>query len=173
YVSDAWALLRKSHTEGEDMVTHFLQPCRGVNLGAEAVKYIPEGCNGREDCRGVEVTIFQLKNKGCFSEMAPCPLSATLYQNHTERTMCSEELVKLVKKAVTEVRKPHPSISEVVWPQQPKRKPNSTDIFLSVRAQPVLNESSGRNRTHSKHRGLPGGTVYSQFCIHFQSPYLK
>ncbi|XP_054893946.1 uncharacterized protein LOC129365073 [Poeciliopsis prolifica] len=133
-LSDAWAMLKGSHTENEDMVMYFLQACKGVNLHAEAVKYVCHGCNGEEDCSRVEICILQQKNKDCFSEMIPCPLSATLNQNHAERTMSSEELVKLVKKAVTEVRKPNPSISEVVWPKKPKRKSNSREIFLSVQA---------------------------------------
>ncbi|KAM4724066.1 uncharacterized protein FYW61_014643 isoform 1-T1 [Anableps anableps] len=133
-LSDAWALLKSSHTENEDMVMYFLQACRDVTLGDEAVKYIHQAYNSKEHCSRAEATILQLKNKDCFGEMAPCPLSATLYQNQIERTMCSEELVKLVKKAVTEVRKPHPNISEVVWPKQPKRKSNSREIFLSVQA---------------------------------------
>ncbi|XP_027855787.1 uncharacterized protein LOC114133864 isoform X2 [Xiphophorus couchianus] len=72
--------------------------------------------------------------------MIPSPLSATLYQNQAERTS-SEELVKLVMKAVTEMRKPNPSISEVVWPKKPKRKSNSREIFLSVQAMRRLTPS--------------------------------
>ncbi|XP_023208249.1 uncharacterized protein LOC111612187 [Xiphophorus maculatus] len=139
-LSDAWALLKRSHTENEDMVMYFLQACKGVNLHVEAVKYICHGCHGEEDCSKVEVCILQQKNKDCFSEMIPSPLSATLYQNQAERTS-SEELVKLVMKAVTEVRKPNPSISEVVWPKKPKRKSNSREIFLSVQAMRRLTPS--------------------------------
>ncbi|XP_016527466.1 uncharacterized protein LOC103138730 isoform X2 [Poecilia formosa] len=133
-LTDAWALLKRSHTENEDMVMYLLQACKGVNLHAEAVKYICHGCNGEEDCHRAEVCILQQKNKDCFGEMVPYPLSATLYQNQAKRTMSSEELVKLVKKAVTEVRKPNPRISEVVWPNKPKRKSSSREIFLSVQA---------------------------------------
>uniref|UniRef100_A0A087XBZ4 ELYS-like domain-containing protein n=4 Tax=Poecilia formosa TaxID=48698 RepID=A0A087XBZ4_POEFO len=39
-LTDAWALLKRSHTENEDMVMYLLQACKGVNLHAEAVKYI-------------------------------------------------------------------------------------------------------------------------------------
>ncbi|KAM4724067.1 uncharacterized protein FYW61_014643 isoform 2-T2 [Anableps anableps] len=102
--------------------------------GCKALCRSASSKQSKEHCSRAEATILQLKNKDCFGEMAPCPLSATLYQNQIERTMCSEELVKLVKKAVTEVRKPHPNISEVVWPKQPKRKSNSREIFLSVQA---------------------------------------
>ncbi|XP_047249076.1 uncharacterized protein LOC124884995 isoform X4 [Girardinichthys multiradiatus] len=167
YVSDAWALLRKSHTESEDMVTHFLQACQGVNLGAEAVKYIPEGCNRREDCRGVEVTIFQLKNKGYFSEMAPCPLSATLYQNQTERTMCSEELDKLVKRAVTEVRKPHPSIRwkrrKGIHTRRETRSCNYQNVLLSFREErgPVRQLSGDFRRSDNPASSYVFGPSYA------------
>lgn len=46
-VSDAWSLLKRSHTESEDMIMYFIQACRDFNLGAEALKYIPEGYDVR------------------------------------------------------------------------------------------------------------------------------
>ncbi|XP_038146588.1 uncharacterized protein LOC119787039 isoform X2 [Cyprinodon tularosa] len=133
-VSDAWSLLKRSHTESEDMIMYFIQACRDFNLGAEALKYIPEGYDGKEACGAAEVNIVHLKIKDCFGEMTPCPLSATLYQNETKRPMGSEKLFKLVQKAVTEVRKPHLSMRVFVWPKQPKRKSSSREIFLSAQA---------------------------------------
>lgn len=38
--SDAWALLKRGHTETEDMSKYFLQTCKGVGLCTEALKYI-------------------------------------------------------------------------------------------------------------------------------------
>ncbi|XP_036006897.1 uncharacterized protein LOC105916829 isoform X2 [Fundulus heteroclitus] len=131
-VSDTWTVLKRSHTESEDMVMYFLQACRGANLGAEAIKYIPDGYKCEDVCCRAEASILQCRNEDCLRETAPSPLSATLYQKQTEGMMCSEDLVKLVKKAVTEVRKPHPTMSEVVWPKPPRRKSNSREIFLSV-----------------------------------------
>ncbi|KAM4724068.1 protein ELYS-like isoform 3-T3 [Anableps anableps] len=63
-LSDAWALLKSSHTENEDMVMYFLQACRDVTLGDEAVKYIHQAYNSKEHCSRAEATILQLKNKG-------------------------------------------------------------------------------------------------------------
>lgn len=44
-VSDAWALLKRGHTESDDMVMYFLQACNGFGLCAAALKYIPAGYN--------------------------------------------------------------------------------------------------------------------------------
>jgi len=44
-VSDAWALLKRGHTEREDMVMYFLQACKRFNLDSESLKHIPEGYN--------------------------------------------------------------------------------------------------------------------------------
>lgn len=76
-VSDAWTLLKRSHSESEDIVMYFLQACRGIILTTEAVKYIPEGYSvgksylpetlqyhHERDCSRIEGTILQLKNKG-------------------------------------------------------------------------------------------------------------
>lgn len=46
----------------------------------------------------------------CFAEMAPCPLSAKLYQAQKVGTVSTEEQLKLVRKAAKEVRKPHPEL---------------------------------------------------------------
>ncbi|KAM7403022.1 hypothetical protein PAMA_003784 [Pampus argenteus] len=64
----------------------------------------------------------------------PCPLSAKLYQAQKVNSASSEELVKLVRKAVMEVRELHPKIREVVWPEHTERKSNSREMFLSTQA---------------------------------------
>ncbi|KAI3367730.1 hypothetical protein L3Q82_026578 [Scortum barcoo] len=64
----------------------------------------------------------------------PCPLSAKLYQAQRVNTLSPEELVQLVRKAVMEVRKPHPKISDVVWPEHTGRKSHSREMFLSTQA---------------------------------------
>ncbi|XP_044022121.1 uncharacterized protein LOC122861577 isoform X2 [Siniperca chuatsi] len=132
-VSDAWALLKRGHTESDDMVMYFLQACSGFGLCAEALKYIPAGYNGEGDhVIGIEATGSQLPlmKKG----RPPCPLSAKLYQAQKVNRVSSDKLVQLVRKAVMEVRKPHPKISEVVWPEHTERKSNSREMFLSTQA---------------------------------------
>lgn len=54
-VSDAWALLKRGHTERDDMVLYFLQACNGFGLCAEALKYIPAGYNVGEPLEGDSV----------------------------------------------------------------------------------------------------------------------
>ncbi|KAG8013392.1 Protein ELYS [Nibea albiflora] len=98
YVSEAWALLKRGHTESKDVVVYFLQACNEVA--------------GRP----------------------PCPLSAKLYQAQKVSTVSPEELVQLVRKAVMEVRKPHPRTREVMWPEHTERKSNSREMFLSTQA---------------------------------------
>lgn len=44
-VSEAWALLKRGHTESDDMVMYFLQARNGFGLCAEALTYIPAGHN--------------------------------------------------------------------------------------------------------------------------------
>ncbi|XP_041828117.1 uncharacterized protein LOC121631339 [Melanotaenia boesemani] len=129
-VSDAWALLKKSHTQSEDMAIYFLQACKGFNLCEEALKYIPRGYSGK----GGSSKVPEMKNKDCFVEMPPCPLSAKLYRHQRESTVSSQQVVKLLKKSVMEVRQPHPRISEVVWPKPAENKSDRREIFLSVQA---------------------------------------
>ncbi|KAM9708508.1 protein ELYS-like isoform 1-T1 [Menidia menidia] len=129
-VSDAWALLRRSHTESENMVMYFLQACRRFNLSTEALNYIPEGYSEEEDFSW----ILPLRMKDCLDETAPRPLSASLYHHQRESSMSSEQLVKLLEKAVMEMRQPHPKIREVVWPKTTEKKSKSRELFLSVQA---------------------------------------
>ncbi|XP_018545495.1 uncharacterized protein LOC108892440 isoform X2 [Lates calcarifer] len=136
-VSDAWALLKRGHTERDDMVLYFLQACNGFGLCAEALKYIPAGYNVGEPLEGdsvigIETTGSQLPlmKKG----RPPCPLSAKLYQAQRVKSVSSGELVRLVREAVMEIRNPHPKMSEVVWPEHTKRKSNSREMFLSTQA---------------------------------------
>ncbi|XP_069008954.1 uncharacterized protein [Embiotoca jacksoni] len=111
-VPDAWALLKRGHTESEDM----LQTCIGITR--------------EEDFCGVETTKTPLMKK----ERPLCPLSAQLYRTQTVNTVSPEELLKLVRQAVMEVRKPRPKISELVWPQLAERKSNGREIFVSAEA---------------------------------------
>ncbi|XP_070834668.1 uncharacterized protein [Chaetodon trifascialis] len=132
-VSEAWALLRRGHTDNNNMVMHFLQACNGAGLCTEALKYIPAGYNGEGDSvNGKETTgpqLLLMKKAG----RPPIPLSAKLYQAQRAKTVSPEELLQLVRNAVTEVRKPHPKISEVVWPEHTDRKSNR-EMFLSTQA---------------------------------------
>ncbi|XP_062296867.1 uncharacterized protein LOC134001318 [Scomber scombrus] len=135
-VSDAWALLKKSHTESDDMVMYFLQACEGFGLCAEALKYIPVGYKGEGDNGGIETAGSPLLKiqKDCSAGSPPCPLSAKLYQAQKVNSVSPEELVKLVREGVMEVRELHPKISEVVWPEHTVRKSNSREMFLSTQA---------------------------------------
>ncbi|XP_033498258.2 uncharacterized protein LOC117266931 isoform X1 [Epinephelus lanceolatus] len=131
-VSKAWALLKRGHTESENVVKYFLQACDGFGLCAEALKCIPAEYNGEEN-KGNGTTgpqLPQIKK----AERPPCLLSAKLYEAQRDNTMSPEELVQLVRKAVMEVRKPHPKISEMVWPEHTERKSKSREMFLSTRA---------------------------------------
>ncbi|XP_042244671.1 uncharacterized protein LOC121881098 [Thunnus maccoyii] len=156
YVSDAWALLKRSHTESDDMVVHFLQACEGFGLFAEALKYIPEGYNGEGDNGRIETAGSQLLliEKDCSGGRPPCPLSAKLYQAQKVNSVSSEELVKLVRKAVMEVRELHPKISEVVWPERTERKLKSREMFLSTQALRRLTPSPSPV-------DMAGGTEYT------------
>ncbi|KAM7375832.1 hypothetical protein PAMP_005599 [Pampus punctatissimus] len=135
-VSDAWALLKKGHTGSDDMIMYFLQACEGFGLCAEALKYIPVGYNGERDNGGIETTASRmlLTQKDCSAGRPPCPLSAKLYQAQKVNSASSEELVKLVRKAVMEVRELHPKFREVVWPEHTERRLNSREMFLSTQA---------------------------------------
>ncbi|KAM6968707.1 protein ELYS-like isoform 2-T2 [Tautogolabrus adspersus] len=64
-VSDAWDLLKRGHTESDNMVVYFLQACNGFGLCAEASKYIPAGYNGEGDSvEETETTGSQVPLKG-------------------------------------------------------------------------------------------------------------
>ncbi|XP_023273001.1 uncharacterized protein LOC111663153 [Seriola lalandi dorsalis] len=136
-VSEAWALLKRGHTERDDMVTYFLQACHGFGLCAKALKYIPAGYNGEGDnVDGIETTEshLPLMKKDCSGGRPPCPLSAKLYQAQRVNAVSPEELVRLVRKAVMEVRDPPPKLSEVVWLEHAERKSNSRKMSLSTQA---------------------------------------
>ncbi|XP_056281596.1 uncharacterized protein LOC130201013 [Pseudoliparis swirei] len=47
-VSEAWALLKRSHAKNDHMVVSFLQACDGCGLCAEALPCLPVGYNGSE-----------------------------------------------------------------------------------------------------------------------------
>ncbi|XP_032356827.1 uncharacterized protein LOC116670422 isoform X1 [Etheostoma spectabile] len=130
-VSEAWALLKKGHTESDNMVMYLLQACNRLGLCAKTLMCIPAECNGdRGTVNGTTGSQLLLMNKG----RPPCPLSAKLYQAQRINTVSPEELVQLVRKAVMEVRKPHPKISEVVWPEHTERKSKSREMYLSTQA---------------------------------------
>ncbi|XP_036981411.1 uncharacterized protein LOC119034480 isoform X3 [Acanthopagrus latus] len=133
-VSEAWTLLKKGHTESNDTVMYFLKACDGVGLCAEALKYIPAGYHGEgENVNGIETTGSVFKEDKS-AVRPPCPLSADLYRAQRVNTVSSEELVRLVRNAVMEVRKPRPKMSEVVWPEHTERKWHSREMFLSTQA---------------------------------------
>lgn len=44
-ISEAWAVLKRGHTDSDDMVAYFLQACSGLGLCAKALKFIPPGYN--------------------------------------------------------------------------------------------------------------------------------
>ncbi|KAK2826085.1 hypothetical protein Q5P01_020299 [Channa striata] len=111
--SEAWSLLKRGHTEGEDMVMHFLLSCNRFCLHAEALKHIPIGHN---------------------VDRPPCPLSAKLYQTQTDSSVSPEELLRLLKEAVMEMRSPQPKTSVVVWPEHPETKLGTGETFLSTQA---------------------------------------
>ncbi|XP_039459612.1 uncharacterized protein LOC120434994 [Oreochromis aureus] len=134
--SDAWALLKRGHTETEDMSKYFLQTCKGVGLCTEALKYILVENNNEED--GAETTEMTRMKK----EMPLCPLSAKLYRAQKVGKVSTDEQVKLVRKAVKEVRKPHSKLREVVWPERTERKPNSKQMLLPTEALRLLTCSS-------------------------------
>ncbi|XP_051252076.1 uncharacterized protein LOC127361465 isoform X2 [Dicentrarchus labrax] len=126
--SEAWALLKRGHTESNDLVMYFDQVCKGFGLCTEVFKYIPKGFNDEgKSVNGIDTTTMNKRRP-------PCPLSAKLYQVQKVNTVSPEELVQLVRKAVMEVRKPHPKISEVVWPEHTEKKSNSREMFLSTQA---------------------------------------
>ncbi|XP_045919283.1 uncharacterized protein LOC123979414 [Micropterus dolomieu] len=135
-VSEAWALLKRGHTESDNLAIYFLQACNGFGLCAEPLKYITAGHNGQghnANANLIEATDSQLlllKKAGS----PPCPLSAKLYQAKNVNRVSPEELVQLVRNAVMEVRKPRPKTSEVVWPEHTERKSNSREMFLSTQA---------------------------------------
>ncbi|XP_071355139.1 uncharacterized protein [Trachinotus anak] len=133
-VSDAWALLKRGHTESDDMVAYFLQACNGFGLCTKAVKYIPAGYDVTGDnvtrIETIESQLPLMKKGG----RPPCPLSAELYQAQRVNTVSPEELVKLVRNAVMEVRNSPPKLSEVVWPEHTERKLNSRKMSLSTQA---------------------------------------
>ncbi|XP_031703046.1 uncharacterized protein LOC116383392 [Anarrhichthys ocellatus] len=133
-VSEAWALLKRSHAESDNMVMYFLQTCNGFGLCAEALKCIPAGYNDGVIENGTTRSQLPLIKKDLSAGRPPCPLSAKLYQAYRDNTVSPEELVPLVRQAVIEVRKPHPKISEVVWPEHRARKSNSREMFLSTQA---------------------------------------
>ncbi|KAJ4939722.1 hypothetical protein JOQ06_029160 [Pogonophryne albipinna] len=132
-VSEAWALLKRGHTESDEVVLYFLQACNGLGLCAEALKCIPAGYNGEGDIVN-GTTGLPLIKKDMSAERPPCPLSAKLYQAQSVNTVLPEELVRLLRKAVTEVRTLHPKISEVASPEHNERKSNSREMFLSTQA---------------------------------------
>ncbi|KAF3844842.1 hypothetical protein F7725_008005, partial [Dissostichus mawsoni] len=132
-VSEAWALLKRGHTESDEVVLYFLQACNGLGLCAEALKCIPAGYNGEGDIVN-GTTGLPLIKKDLSAERPPCPLSAKLYQAQSVNTVLPEELVRLLRKAVTEVRTLHPKISEVASPEHNERKSNSREMFLSTQA---------------------------------------
>ncbi|CAI5696609.1 unnamed protein product [Oreochromis niloticus] len=134
--SDAWALLKRGHTETEDMSKYFLQTCKGVGLCTEALKYILVENNNEED--GAETTEVTRMKK----EMPLCPLSAKLYRAQKAGKVSTDEQVKLVRKAVKEVRKPHSKLREVVWPERTEKKPNSKQMLLPTEALRLLTCSS-------------------------------
>ncbi|XP_035850515.1 protein ELYS-like [Sander lucioperca] len=123
-VSEAWALLKRGHTESDNVVMYLLQAYDRLGLCAETLTCSPAECNGD----GGTGSQLPLMNK----ERLPCPLSAKLHQAQRVNTVSPEDLVQLVRKAVMEVRKPHPKISEVVWPEHTERKSNSREMFLSM-----------------------------------------
>ncbi|KAG7238537.1 hypothetical protein INR49_030810 [Caranx melampygus] len=137
-VSEAWAVLRRGHTDSDDMVAYFLQECSGLGLCAKALKFIPPGYNGEgDDVNRIETTESQLPlmNKVCSEGRPACPLSAELYKAQRMNTVSPEELVRLVGKAVMEVRDPSPpKLSEVVWPKHADRKSNSRKMSLTTQA---------------------------------------
>ncbi|XP_027130721.1 uncharacterized protein LOC109142542 isoform X2 [Larimichthys crocea] len=131
YVSEAWALLKRG--ESKDMVMYFLQACNKVGLCAEALKCTPAGYIVEEDnVNGIETTGSKMPLMK--KRRPPCPLSAKLYQAQKVSTVSPEELVQLLRKAVVEVRKPHPRTREVMWPEHTERKSNSREMFLSTQA---------------------------------------
>ncbi|KAI4804743.1 hypothetical protein KUCAC02_026359 [Chaenocephalus aceratus] len=132
-VSEAWTLLKRGHTESDEVVLYFLQACNGLGLCAEALKCIPAGYNGEGDIVN-GTTGLPLIKKDMSAERPPCPLSAKLYQAQSVNTVLPEELVRLLRKAVTEVRTLHPKISEVASPEHNERKSNSREMFLSTQA---------------------------------------
>ncbi|XP_060919549.1 protein ELYS-like [Labrus mixtus] len=133
-VSDAWTLLKRGHTESDNMVLYFLQACNGLGLCAEALKYIPAGYDGEGDrVEETETTGSQMPLKGK-QERLPCPLSAKLYQAQSVNTVSSEELIQLLREAAMEVRRPHPGMSEWLWPEHTEEKSNNREIFLSTQA---------------------------------------
>ncbi|XP_063764385.1 protein ELYS-like isoform X1 [Eleginops maclovinus] len=132
-ISEAWALLKRGHTESDEVVLYFLQACNGLGLCAEALKCIPAGYHDEGDIAN-GTTGFPLIKKDMSAERPPCPLSAKLYQAQSVNTVLPAELVQLVRKAVMEVRTLHPKISEVAWPEHDERKSNSREMFLSTQA---------------------------------------
>ncbi|XP_053191132.1 uncharacterized protein LOC128374937 [Scomber japonicus] len=104
---------------------------------------IPVGYKCEGDNGGIETAgSLQLKiQKDCSAGSPACPLSAKLYQAQKVNSVSREELVKLVREAVMEVRELHPKISEVVWPEHTLRKSNSREMFLSTQALRCLTPS--------------------------------
>ncbi|XP_068436644.1 uncharacterized protein [Clinocottus analis] len=117
-VSGAWALLKRS------------------------LECLPAGYSDEGDIEnGTKRSQLPLVKNDLSAGRPPCPLSAKLYQAHSVHTVSPEELVQLLRKAAVEVRKPHPKISEMVWPQHRARKWNSREMLLSTQALRHLTSS--------------------------------
>ncbi|XP_054469243.1 uncharacterized protein LOC129103024 [Anoplopoma fimbria] len=143
YVSESLALLKRSHAKSDNMVMYFLQACNGSGL-CEALQCISAGYNDEGDIENWTTRPqLPLMMKDPSAGGPPCPLSAKLYQAQRVNAVSPEELVQLVRKAVTEARKPDSKISEVVlvWPEHKARKSNSRDMFLSTQALRQLTPS--------------------------------
>ncbi|XP_072313547.1 uncharacterized protein [Eucyclogobius newberryi] len=125
-VSEAWALVKRNYTEGEDTVLHFLKACDEVGLSAEASKYIPSGHKVQSDSN-IGVAAAHLTD--------PAPLSAAVYQAQSRRVLTSEELLRLLTRAVTHLRPPPTcTLREFTWPQreQKKAKDERTEVSTEV-----------------------------------------
>ncbi|XP_034051026.1 uncharacterized protein LOC117531947 [Thalassophryne amazonica] len=117
HVSGAWAPQREAHTESDNMAMHVLQD-EGDN------------CSRPQTVQHPTESQLPLSYKGCSDGIPPCPLSSQLYQAQRVNKVSPEELVRLHRKAVMEVRKPHPPLRDVVWPELTGTTSDSKDMFL-------------------------------------------
>uniref|UniRef100_A0AAV2JGZ3 ELYS-like domain-containing protein n=1 Tax=Knipowitschia caucasica TaxID=637954 RepID=A0AAV2JGZ3_KNICA len=136
-VSEAWALVKRNHTEKGETLEHFSKTCNECGFSAEASKYIPSGYEAKSESDN-EVAALHLK------EPVPCPLSALVYQAQREGVLSPELLLQLLTQAVRALTLPSVcTLREFTWPQteHTEAKAESSEVFLSIEVPCVRSPS--------------------------------
>ncbi|CAB1330942.1 unnamed protein product [Coregonus sp. 'balchen'] len=149
HVSDAWALLKKGHTGSNDMVRYFLHECERLGLCMAALdcmeavwKDVGHCTNQSEEAEsqcGVEGLPQRKRTTGISMAVkepgGPIhPFSALLYQSQNINTLSSEDLIRLLREYMIELRQPQPTVSEVVtWPgEYQERRGSCQNLSLTI-----------------------------------------